>query len=91
MKMFVSHYDSEADWDLHVEESGVVVLVARPQLLLAMKLHAGRGRRDEADIDRLIDSCGITSLEAAQELFDRYYPDEVIKPAAKRQLRERFP
>lgn len=90
VKMFVSHHDTEADWELHAEESEVIVLVARARLLLAMKLFAGRGRRDESDIARLIDSCSITSLEAARELFDRYYPEEVIKPAALRQLRERF-
>jgi hypothetical protein len=90
VKMFVSHYDTDADWEIHTEEGGVVVRVARPQLLLAMKLLAGRGRRDTQDIDRLLDRCEITSMLAAKEIFDRYYPTEVIASPALRQLEARF-
>jgi hypothetical protein len=90
-KMFASHHDTEADWEIWSAEHGVVISVARPQLLLAMKLLAGRGRRDAGDIDRLLDACEIRSRETAAELFDRYYPAEVIAPAAERQLRSRFP
>lgn len=90
VKMFASNYDSDDDWEAYAEEGGVVVLVARPRLLLAMKLFAGRGHRDEADIDRLLDKCAIGSLQAARELLEHYYPDEVLKPAVLRQLQERF-
>lgn len=90
VKMFVSHYDTDTDWEVYTEEEGVVILVARPQLLLAMKLLAGRGRRDADDIDRLLDACGIKSVQAAKEIFDRYYPTESIALAAVRQLQARF-
>ena len=88
--MYVSHYDTTDDWEVRIEGDGVVVRVARAELLLAMKLLAGRGRRDSGDIDRLLDACGITTLAAAQSVFDRYYPNEVIAAPALRQLQERF-
>lgn len=90
VKMYASHHDTEDDWELRTDEGGVAVLVARPEILLAMKLYAGRGSRDADDIDRLIDACGIASVTAALELFDRYYPAEEIAAPAIRQLRHRF-
>ncbi len=90
VKMYASHYDTTDDWDIRIKGDGVVVRVARPELLLAMKLLAGRGRRDAGDIDRLLEACGITTLADAQETFSRYYPSEVIAHPALRQLQARF-
>jgi len=67
-----------------------VVLVARPELLLAMTLCAGRGLRDAGDIDRLLEACGITSVAGAKRLFDRFYPAEDIAAPAMRQLHARL-
>jgi hypothetical protein len=91
VNMYVSHYDTEADWRIETEEEGVVILVARPRLLLAMKLYAGRGRRDSSDIERLLDACAIASIEAAKQLFAHYYPAEIIAAPAMRELKTRFP
>lgn len=55
-----------------------------------MKLGAGRGRRDSDDIDALLDTFGINSAAEAIDVFDRYYPNEVIAGPAMRQLRHRF-
>ena len=90
VKMYVSHYDDAGDWTLRTEEGGVVILVARPELLLAMKLRAGRGRRDSDDIDRLLDACGIASVGDAVRLFGRYHPQDEISTPAMFQLEERF-
>ena len=65
-----------------IERGGVTVWVAGPQHMLAMKLRAARGRRDETDIEALLDRCGIRSLAAAEELFERYYPDVELKELA---------
>lgn len=67
------------------------ILVGVPSLLLAMKLHAARGRRDATDIDTLLDACGVTSAEDAIELYETYYRAEVLKPRAMVLLRQRFP
>ena len=90
-KMYDSHFHTHEDWELLIEDHSVVVHIAGPRLLLAMKLLAGRGRRDETDIDRLLEALGITSREAAMAVFDFYYPTEVIKPTAMRQLELRLP
>jgi hypothetical protein len=90
VKMYISHYDDAGDWTVRTDEGGVVILVARPKLLLAMKLRAGRGRRDAEDIDRLLDACGIASVADAVELFDCYYPQDEIATPAILQLEERF-
>jgi hypothetical protein len=90
VKIYVSHYTDAGDWTIRAEEGGVVILVARQELLLAMKLRAGRGRRDSDDIDRLLDACGISSVAAAVGLFDCYYPQDEIAAPAMFQLEERF-
>ncbi len=88
--MWASHFDSDEDWELRFSRGGVSVLVARAPLLLAMKLHAGRGRRDAGDIALLLDACGIGTMEAALAVFDKYFPTDVVAPKALRQLQDRF-
>ena len=90
VKMYVSHYDTEADWEVRFEGEGVVVRVARTRLLLAMKLYAGRGIRDEADIDLLLDACGVASVGEATEVFEHFYPNEEMSRKSLEQLRGRF-
>ena len=77
VKMYISHRITDADWEFWIDEGDVTILYARPQLLLAMKLRAGRGIRDAEDIHGLLDACGIASRTEAEELFERYYPEEV--------------
>jgi hypothetical protein len=90
VKMWVSHNDTPDDWEIRFTGDGVRILVALPPLLLAMKLQAGRGRRDAMDIDLLLDACGIESLREASAIFDKYYPTENMAPRAIQQLRDRF-
>lgn len=87
--MYASHHDHEAAWTTFLETSDIRIDLAPADLLLAMKLKAGRGRRDEDDIDLLCDACGLASAQDAVDLFDRYYPDDEIKPAARRQIEAR--
>jgi hypothetical protein len=91
VKMYASHHTTDGDWELRTNQAGVVILVARPPLLLAMKLRAGRGRRDADDIDSLLDACGITSVDTAEQRFGRYYPDDVMAVPAMGQIQARFP
>jgi len=82
--MFQSHHDGPEDWNVVIEEDGVTVSVASAELLLAMKLLASRGTRDAEDIAILLEASGITTLEEAKDVFDRYYPDDEIKPQGVR-------
>ena len=88
--LFVSHFDQPSDWEARFTSGEARILIARPPLLLAMKLLAGRGMRDNDDIDLLVDLCGITGLEDVLQLFDHYYPTEVIAPKALLNLRRCF-
>ena len=88
--MWASHFDTPDDWTVHLARGGESVCVARPQLLLAMKHLAGRGRRDTCDTDVLLDVCGIESIDQAMAVFNRCYPTESIAPKALAQVRERL-
>ena len=44
----------ERRWDPVVREDAVIVEVASAEMLLVMKLNAGRGRRDSDDIEYLL-------------------------------------
>ncbi len=64
VNMFASHHDTNEDWSMHIARRDVVVWVANCSLLLAMKLHAARGR-DAEDIDLLVRACKFTELQQA--------------------------
>jgi hypothetical protein len=70
------------DWHEVLREGDVAVYVGSAQMLLAMKLFANRGRRDTTDIEFLLEKCQITSLEQAQEIYERYHAQDVITDAA---------
>ena len=55
-----------------------------------MKLLAGRGIRDQEDIERLLDACSITRIADAEAIFDRYYPAEPMNHLARSLLVARF-
>jgi hypothetical protein len=90
VKGFATHFDSADDWEPFDEGGTVTVFIARPRLLLAMKLLAARGTRDREDIERLLDACKVTSVATAVEIFDKYYPAEAMNHRAAALLREHF-
>jgi len=70
------------DWIEVVREGSVTVSIGSPQMLLAMKLYANRGRRDADDIDYLLGVCGVTTVQDAQEIYERYHAQDVLTDAA---------
>lgn len=90
VKMWASHFDGPADWVHFDVRDDVTISVAGAPLLLAMKLRAARGRRDAPDIDVLLDACEIDSIAEAVELYERYYPEDVMGSGAWPQLQARF-
>jgi hypothetical protein len=83
---YVSHRDTDADWKTVITDGEVTVKVGSPKLLLAMKLWAGRGRRDGPDIEKLLAMCDVNCVEDAEHIFDHYYPEEAMKPGARKWL-----
>lgn len=75
-------------WDPLLTVGGVTIVVAPPEVLLAMKLLAGRGRRDIPDLPPLVAACGVTTVREVEGIFDRYYPHDDMKPSARRWLTE---
>lgn len=75
-QMFLPEHGEPFAWRALIDVGNVSVLVAPPDLLLAMKLLAGRGRRDLPDLAPLIAACEIASVSAAVELFDAFYPHD---------------
>jgi len=88
--MFASHYDHTAVWVPFTTRGSVDVWIAPADLLLAMKLLAGRGWRDGTDIDLLCDACALRSTADAEAIFSRYYPHDEMAPRARAQLERRF-
>jgi hypothetical protein len=78
-------------WETVIQRGGVVVLIAPRDLMLAMKLHAGRGRRDGDDVTALVNALGISTVADARAVFDCYYPHEELKPASARWLTHLLP
>ena len=76
------------DW-IEVHRSGdVVVSIASIDLLIAMKLFANRASRDWDDLFLLLDAANISSVEQAQEIYERYHAQDVIPETAVVRLRE---
>lgn len=75
----------DKDWKLLASLGQSSIYVARPKLLLCMKLRANRGRRDSADIERLLRICKVTSVDEVQQIYEKYFSQEVLsEPAVAR-------
>lgn len=54
------------------------VVSADERTMLAMKLRASRGRRDEGDIRFLLQRIGLTSAEQVVALYDEFFPEDPL-------------
>lgn len=75
-----------AEWEPLYDDGEISIWVASPQTLLAMKLRASRSGRDTDDIADLLAICGVRSAEEAEELYESFYPGEVLEDKAYRIL-----
>lgn len=78
------------EWVTIWEDAGISISVGAPRFLLAMKLNAARPGRDERDIAYLLAICGVGSPLEAAELFEEYYPGEMLKERAERMIQTVF-
>ncbi len=78
---------SEPEWRPVIKVGSVEVVVADERTLLAMKMRASRGRRDEADIESLLEKCQIISVNDALALYEEYLPEDDLSPQAIPMLR----
>lgn len=78
------------NWQPLIDDGDVHILVAPADMLLALKLNAGRPGKDFGDIDYLIAECNVASYEEAEQIFEDFYPGEIMKPRARAYLLEKF-
>lgn len=70
------------EWETVYDRAGVVIQVASADALLAMKLRANRPGRDTNDIRQLLSLCEVGTLEAAEDLFESFYPGDALADRA---------
>jgi len=71
--------------------SHLVVMVADPEYMLAMKSISARiDGTDSKDIEFLINKLKITTVDEVFKIIDKYYPRRIIKPATQFFLEEVF-
>jgi hypothetical protein len=77
---------TDVGWESLYDDGEISIWVASAPALLAMKLRASRAARDDDDIANLLAICGVGDAGAASELYETYYPGEVLPDKAERML-----
>jgi|GEM_PF-341409 len=77
----------EPDWRPLFKIDNVEIVAADERSMLAMKLRASRGRRDQADIEFLLERCGISTEADAVELYEQFFPEDPLTPRCRPILR----
>lgn len=84
--MFIPSVGADPEWDVLYASDDIVVEVASPRALLAMKLNASRLGRDDQDIANLLAICNIRDIDAAEELLEEFFPGDGLPDKALRIL-----
>lgn len=71
----------EDAWKNYKEIHGITVRIATAELLLAMKLTAGRPAKDYVDIETLIDLVQLQSIDEAMALLNKFRITRPVKDA----------
>jgi hypothetical protein len=71
-------FERRDEWVSILLVGTIKVEIAKPQMLLAMKMNANRGRRDFLDLPSLATASGITTMAEAQKNYEYYYSEELI-------------
>jgi hypothetical protein len=67
-----------------------MIQVASKETLLAMKLRANRPGRDTNDIRQLLRLCDVTTIDAADELYEEFYLGDALTDRAVAMVRSIF-
>lgn len=74
------------EWETIYDNDGIVIQVASKEAMLAMKLRANRPGRDTRDIRQLLALCNIRTIEEAEELYEEFYPGDLLTKRAERMV-----
>jgi hypothetical protein len=83
---FVPSLGKAVTWETIYATEGVTFNVTSPEVMLVMKLAASRTGRDDADIANLLAVTGFTHVEELEELFEEYFPGDVLPHKALRMI-----
>jgi hypothetical protein len=78
----------EPSWQPLGRFGALEVLRADEATMLAMKLRAARGRRDQADIEYLVRRCALRNEDDVLRLYDDYFPEDPLPTRARPLIRE---
>ena len=79
---FIPSYGRSVEWVTIYNDQGIVIQVAPPEAMLAMKLRANRPGRDDDDIKVLMAICGLSSVDQLEQLFEGFYPADILSERA---------
>lgn len=83
---FIPSLGKEAEWITLYSSGGVNVYVASAEVLLMMKIAASRSGRDYRDAELLMATTGLTNRKELEELYEEYFPGDVLPAKAIRML-----
>ncbi|MGV8912622.1 MAG: hypothetical protein ACOH14_08415 [Rhodoglobus sp.] len=76
--IFIPSLGHAVRWEPVFEDDYISVAIAPMDALLAMKLAAARPGRDPEDIAKLLSLNGIATVSATEELYENFYPGDVL-------------
>ena len=88
--MYVPPWPDDPNPRVIISTERVQISIASAEMLLAMKIHASRGRQDIDDLRFLLAEVGIDNYEDAVSHFEHFYEDDPIKGRAIKILIEIF-
>ena len=88
--MYVPPWPDDPSPRIIISTEKVQISIASAEMLLAMKIHASRGRQDIDDLRFLLAEVGIENYEDAVAHFEHFYRDDPIKGRAIKLLIEIF-
>lgn len=81
---FIPAWGRTVDWEPIFDDDNVSIAVAPIDALLAMKLNAARPGRDTDDIANLLALNDVHTVDAAEQLFEAFYPGDALNTRAVR-------
>lgn len=76
--MFIPTWGRAVEWEPVLDDAHASIAIAPVNALLAMKLNAARPGRDTDDIAKLLVLNDIDSVDAAENLFESFYPGDAL-------------
>lgn len=70
------------EWETIHDRHGILIEVAAKEAMLAMKLRSNRPGRDTRDIRLLLALCDIETRQAAEDLYEEFYPGDGLSDRA---------